>query len=187
MDEHVILVDEQNTPIGTRSKYEVHGEQTPLHRGFSVFLFDRSGRFLIQQRSAVKQTWPLVWSNSCCGHPQQGETLLQAAERRLAQELRLKDCQLYEVLPDYRYQAVFDGVMENEYCPVCVGWTSSEPDPDESEVAATKWIDWQEFLQGIIQKESHPYQQFSQWSREEAVLLNESEYFHELWQQHVSA
>ena len=185
-DEHVILVDEENNPIGTRSKYEVHGAQTPLHRGFSAFIFDRQGRLLIQQRSASKQTWPLVWSNSCCGHPQFNETPREAVQRRLNEELLIMDCDVHEILPDYRYQAVFHGVMENEFCPVWVGWTSSEPTPNALEVAATKWIDWHHFLYGLTQDETDPYSHFSLWSREEAVLLAESPLFHELWKQNVS-
>ena len=53
MVEHVILVDDNNVPIGTQPKHEVHGFRTPLHRGFSVFIFDSAGRFLVQQRSEL--------------------------------------------------------------------------------------------------------------------------------------
>jgi isopentenyl-diphosphate delta-isomerase len=60
--EHVVLVDESNAVLGTMPKAEVHGATTPLHRGFSLFLFNRERKLLLQQRSAKKKTWPLVWS-----------------------------------------------------------------------------------------------------------------------------
>ena len=185
MQEHVIIVDEENTPLGTRPKSEVHGAETTLHRGFSVFVFDHDGRFLIQQRSAEKQTWPLVWSNSCCGHPQIDETPEAAVERRLSQELGLSKCELHEIIPGYRYQAVYDGVMENEFCPVWVTWSSSEPQFNEAEVAQVRWISWQEFIDEITNDGDHAYAEFSCWSLEEAVLLNQSPQFQDLWKTHV--
>ena len=47
--EAVVLVDEENRVLGTMPKVDVHQERTPLHRGFSCFVF-RAGdkRLLIQ-------------------------------------------------------------------------------------------------------------------------------------------
>src|SRR5205823_3519011 len=88
--ELVILVDEQNNALGTTPKADVHGPTTPLHRGFSSFVFRSSDQHvLLQQRSAKKRTWPLMWSNSCCGHPGPGESNIGAAIRRLKYELGL--------------------------------------------------------------------------------------------------
>src|SRR5438067_12237108 len=98
MQEEVVLVNEQNEPVGTSEKLVTHNSQTPLHRGFSVFLFNTNGELLLQQRSSKKKTWPLVWSNSCCGHPQLNETSIDAAKRRLRHELGIKDTQLWVIL-----------------------------------------------------------------------------------------
>jgi isopentenyl-diphosphate Delta-isomerase len=38
----VILVDEQDNPIGTMGKMEVH-EKAILHRAFSIFIFNEKG------------------------------------------------------------------------------------------------------------------------------------------------
>jgi len=56
-----VLVDEHNQPIGQAEKIAIHNENTPLHRGFSVFLFNKKGELLLQQRSSKKKTWPLIW------------------------------------------------------------------------------------------------------------------------------
>ena len=69
-----ILVDEQDNVIGSASKRNCHLmaniDKGMLHRAFSVFLFDSSGkRLLLQQRSAQKITYPNHWTNTCCSHP----------------------------------------------------------------------------------------------------------------------
>jgi isopentenyl-diphosphate Delta-isomerase len=169
VQDYVVLVNEQNEVLGTADKLETHNHQTPLHRGFSVFLFDAKGNLLLQQRSSKKKTWPLVWSNSCCGHPQLDETSIAAAKRRLVFELGITDAQLTVVLPDYRYQFEKDGIYENEFCPVMIGFTKQQPKINLDEVAAIKWIPWQDWLQEV---ENNP-QTYSPWCVEETKLLKQ--------------
>jgi len=147
--ELVVLVDDDNNVIGTANKREVHHSQTPLHRGFSVFIFDHNGRMLLQQRAFSKQTWPGVWSNSCCGHPAPGESVEAAAARRLEFELGLSGIGLTCVLPDFRYRAEKDGVVENEICPVLIGFTDREANPNPAEVATVRWTDWSELVESL--------------------------------------
>lgn len=165
--EHVVLVDENNRPIGTAKKSDVHHEETPLHRGFSVFLFDRSGRTLLQRRSLGKTTWPGVWSNACCGHPQLNETTLDAMQRKLREELGLTGVALAVVLPDYRYRFVHRGVAENELCPVAVGVIDETPRPNPDEVQAILWKPWNAFLEEVAGDND-----YSEWCVEEAILLD---------------
>ncbi|HLA96454.1 MAG TPA: isopentenyl-diphosphate Delta-isomerase, partial [Pyrinomonadaceae bacterium] len=144
-DDIVVLVDESDRVIGSALKREVHHSQTPLHRGFSVFLFNGRGELLLQQRALTKQTWPGIWSNSCCGHPMPDETVEAAAERRLKFELGLSNIDLMIALPDFRYRAEKDGVIENEFCPVLFGFTDQQPRVNPDEVEAVRWIDWKQF------------------------------------------
>ena len=176
MSELVVLVDEQNNVLGTMPKSEVHGAQTPLHRAFSLFLFNRKGELLLQQRSHLKKTWPLVWSNSCCGHPGLDEPTVDAARRRLADELGTRAAFIEEVSP-YRYKFVRYGVMENEICPILVGFTDELPTPNPEEVEAVRWTPWQVFLADIT---AHPGQ-YSEWCEEEAHILAKHPRFAELY------
>ena len=57
---------------------------------FPSFLFNDKGHLLIQKRSSQKKLWPLYWSNTCCSHPREGEDILDAAMRRLEDELKNK-------------------------------------------------------------------------------------------------
>ncbi len=164
--EDVVLVDEGNRVLGTAPKDSVHGSETPLHRGFSLFLFDGKGRLLLQQRSRTKETWPLAWSNSVCGHPALHESNVDAARRRLAIELTMEAVHIEEVAT-YRYTFVRNGVMENEICPILVGITNDEPKPNPEEVAATRWVPWTDFIDEIKGQSGN----YTEWCEEEASIL----------------
>jgi isopentenyl-diphosphate delta-isomerase len=172
--EWVVLVDEADREVGVARKDEVHHAATPLHRAFSLFLFDRAGRTLLQRRAWTKKTWPGIWSNGCCGHPGPGESTLAAASRRCREELGATPLEPWIALPDFRYRAELDGVVENEICPVLAAQIEPEalsPDPDE--VAELRWLAWEEWLAEL---ERRP-EGFSPWSVEEVRGLEASPSF----------
>src|SRR5438552_1937177 len=88
MPRTVTLVDEQNHAIGTADLIAAHTGQGQLHRAFSVYVFrnDRS-EILTQKRSVEKMLWPLIWANTCCSHPFENETPVEAGTRRLKEEM----------------------------------------------------------------------------------------------------
>jgi isopentenyl-diphosphate delta-isomerase len=176
MKEQVVLLNNSLEPIGTADKATVHTLETPLHYAFSFFLFNSKGEFLIQQRALSKITWPGVWSNSCCGHPAPNEMVKDAVYRRLNYELgyEIGKFEIYEALPDFRYKAEFKGVVENEFCPVWIGKSDLLPNPNPEEVADYKFISWQYFISCLKDEKCTEFDHFSVWSKEEALLLDES-------------
>jgi len=143
----VVLVDEQDRELGMAPKRAVHHAATPLHRAFSLFLFDEAGRTLVQRRALAKQTWPGIWSNACCGHPGPGEATADAVRRRCREELGVEPVALEAALPDFRYRAELDGIVENEICPVFVAALDGQATAvDPREVAETRWLEWESFL-----------------------------------------
>ena len=167
--EEVVLLDDKGRAIGRASKADVHTKNTPLHYAFSVFIFNSQSQILVQQRAWSKPTWPGIWSNACCGHPLPGEALEHAAHRRLADELNLSGMELKLALPNFRYQAEYLGVMENEICPVFIGISDALPLPNPDEVASTDWIDWADFV-----NDPESYAEYSPWSKWEAKELHRS-------------
>jgi isopentenyl-diphosphate delta-isomerase len=176
--EHVVLVTELNEVIGVASKSEVHTLETPLHRAFSLFLFRPEDRkFLIQQRWRGKKTWPLVWSNSCCGHPELGEEIIDAVRRRAKYELGIEHFEtLLEVSP-YRYRFEREGVVENEICPIFFGISSDVVKPHPEEVENYQWLDWDVFVSKAFADETT----FSEWCKEELRLLEQTKEFIKLF------
>jgi isopentenyl-diphosphate delta-isomerase len=97
---------------------------------------------LMTRRALTKLTWPGVWTNACCGHPQPGEAFEDAIRRRLDQELGARATAIAPVLPDFRYQAVdASGIRENEVCPVFVATLDGGLEPDPAEVMEYRWVD----------------------------------------------
>jgi isopentenyl-diphosphate delta-isomerase len=148
--ESVVLLDETGYASGTAAKAAVHHAQTPLHLAFSCYLFNETGQFLLARRAESKLTWPGVWTNTCCGHPLPGERISDSVQRRLQAELGIGTAKLALALPRFRYQARMDnGVTENEVCPVYAAYSDARPDPDPTEVAEVKWVDWDEFRAAV--------------------------------------
>jgi len=179
--DYVVLVDNDNKVLGTAPKLETHSANTPLHRGFSVFLFDFRGNLLLQQRSKYKKTFPLVWSNSCCGHPKLDEISVDAAKRHLKNELGIKNVEVFEIISDYRYKVEMNKIFENEICPILICFTDQNPILNKNEVEAINWISWNNFLNEV----KTGVKEYSLWSKEEAVMLEKNEQFLKLFEEYT--
>lgn len=143
----VILVDQADRPVGRMEKQEAHRKGL-LHRAFSVFLLDGS-KLLIQRRALDKYHCGGLWSNTCCSHPAPGEPVLSAAERRLDEELGIKNARLRE-LDTFLYRAAFpNGLAEHELDHVLLGEYSGPVQPDPMEIAQVRWIDLEELQRDL--------------------------------------
>jgi len=135
--QQVVLVDRRNHKIGVEEKLAAH-KNSLLHRAISIFIFNSKGELLLQKRAKHKYHSASLWSNTVCSHPKPGETFLQAAHRRLKEEMGF-DCKLKK-LYCFIYQTTFEnGLSENEYDCVFVGEYGGEPVPDPAEVEAYRW------------------------------------------------
>ncbi len=140
MLEQLILVDKNDNILGFENKEKCHNGNGILHRAFSIFVFNNKKELLIQQRSELKRLWPLYWSNTCCSHPRQNETIEESTKRRLKEEIGIF-CNL-KYLFKFQYQAKYkEKGSENELCSVLIG--KSEGDIIKSnpkEIKDLKWI-----------------------------------------------
>jgi isopentenyl-diphosphate delta-isomerase len=156
--EMLILVDEKDNEIGYEEKEPCHRWPAKLHRAFSIFVFDSSGRMFIHKRASNKKTWPNFWTNACCSHPRKGEKLEDAVKRRLKEELGFT-CPLKEIF-SFVYSAKFDNAVgENEFDHVFVGTYDGQISPDKTEIAEWKFVTVSELKKDI---EQNP-QKYTPW------------------------
>jgi isopentenyl-diphosphate delta-isomerase len=129
----VILVDENDTPLGVIEKMEAH-QKALLHRAFSVFIFNADGEMLLHKRADSKYHSAGLWSNACCSHPKPGEDCQAAAEKRLQEEMGIITSLLKAF--EFIYKAPFDdGLTEYEFDHVFVGVYDGEIIIDKDEVS----------------------------------------------------
>ncbi|MFN4197994.1 MAG: isopentenyl-diphosphate Delta-isomerase [Flavobacterium sp.] len=150
-EEQVILVNEQDEPIGLMGKMEAH-EKAVLHRAFSVFVLNDQNEVMLQQRAAHKYHSPLLWTNTCCSHQRAGETNIEAGTRRLTEEMGFTT-ELKELF-HFIYKAPFDnGLTEHELDHVMVGRYNGVPEINPEEVASWKWMSIEDIKSDM---KSHP-------------------------------
>lgn len=153
----VILVDEQDNPVGTMGKMEVH-EKALLHRAFSVFIFNSKGEMLLQKRAAKKYHSAGLWTNACCSHPRPGEETLPAAQKRLHEEMGFNTA-LREAF-SFTYKAPFqNGLTEHEFDHVFIGRFDGLITPNPDEVADYCYQSIDELKSSI---QSHPHK-YTEW------------------------
>ncbi len=157
--EYVILVDEKDNQIGTMEKIEAH-EKALLHRAFSIFIFNDQGQLMLQQRAFKKYHSPGLWTNTCCSHQREGEDTLEAAHRRLVEEMGF-DTDLEEKFA-FVYKAAFDnGLTEHEFDHVLVGNYNNAPVLNPEEAANWRWVSLEEVKKDI---DAFP-QNYTPWFR----------------------
>ena len=158
MEERCILVDTNDTSVGSESKLACHYGDGLLHRAFSVLIFDSEDRLLVQQRSPEKITFPGIWANTCCSHPLdiEGENddpvqgCINAAIRKLPQELGISNevanSLIFKHIGSFQYKCRWnDDWVENEVDHVLVARVDSmEVSPNENEISDYIWADSEE-------------------------------------------
>ncbi len=153
-EELVILVDTNDRPVGSGEKLAVH-KAAQLHRAFSICIFNREGKMLLQRRALSKYHSPGLWTNACCGHPRPAETILEAAGRRLNEEMELA-CPLSEGFSFIYRASLDDGLTEHEYDHVLFGTTDKQPRPNPAEAMDYRWIALDD-LEADIQRHPEAY------------------------------
>ncbi|MBJ84181.1 MAG: hypothetical protein CMB52_01515 [Euryarchaeota archaeon] len=167
MDEQVILVDENDQPLGSMSKVDAHRGAGVLHRAFSILLFDENNRLLLQKRASHKITFPSVWANTVCSHPlfvdhelmdggALGDGSKNAAIRKMYQELGIDEGDVpfeqIHFITRMLYKARADDIwVEHELDHILFARTSSElnVNANPNEVSEIAWVTQDELEQWL--------------------------------------
>ena len=167
-EEKVILVNELDEQIGLMPKLEAH-QKAVLHRAFSVFILNDKKEIMLQQRVQHKYHSPLLWTNTCCSHQREGETNIQAGNRRLFEEMGFKT-EIKELF-HFIYKAPFDnGLTEHELDHVMVGYYNDAPQINPEEVQDWKWMKIEEVKNDML---THP-ESYTVWFK---IIFDEFYHF----------
>ena len=155
--EYVVLVDEQDREVGIMEKLQAHRE-SKLHRAISVFIFNSNKQMLLQKRAAGKYHSAGLWTNTCCSHPKPGEKTLDAAMRRLEEEMGMHDNLHYAF--NFTYLAKLEhNLSEHEFDHVFFGFSNETPKPNPTEVSEYAYFSLDEIELQLKQNPQH----FTAW------------------------
>ncbi len=164
MEEYVVLVDAQDQELGLMEKQQAHLGGL-LHRAISIFLFNESGEILLQKRAGAKYHSPGKWTNAVCSHPRSGETYLQAAHRRLQEELGI-ETELTDKF-HFIYKADVGGdLWEHELDHVFTGTFNDEFNLNQNEVSEVRFIPMEDLEKEMAENPEN----FTEWFK---IILNE--------------
>ena len=169
MKDYVVLVNSEDQDIGEMEKMQAH-QKGVLHRAFSVFLFNSNGDTLLQKRASSKYHSPNLWTNSCCSHPRKDEEIVDAASRRLGEELGIPmGLKLnLEKSFSFTYRAELDnGLIEHELDHVLKGFIDDYNFSfNKEEVEEVRWVSMKELTLGV---KEFP-ERYTEWFK---IILNE--------------
>ncbi len=148
----VVLVNEQDRPVGTMEKLQAHREGL-LHRAITVYLFNPQGELLLQRRAIEKYHCGGLWSNTCCGHPVPNEQTPAAARRRLFEEMGLH-CVLTPIFDLQYYLPLSNGLVEHEFDHVYFGITSQIPKLNPVEAMDYRYLSLSQVQEDILRQPS---------------------------------
>lgn len=141
MEEYVILVDQNDNPIGKEEKVKCHLPNGKLHRAFSALIFNDEGKLLLTKRSESKMLWPNDWDGTVASHPSESETYVSSAERRMPEEIGI-GCKMNYV-NKFEYHVPYKDIgSENEICGTLIGVIDSFDKSSliKDEISEIKWI-----------------------------------------------
>lgn len=164
MEEQVVLVNRNDDVLGLMEKQQAHINGL-LHRAFSVFLFNEKGEMLLQKRASEKYHSPGQWTNAVCSHPRNGETYLEAANRRLKEELGIAT-ELSEKF-HFIYKADVGGnLWEHELDHVFTGNYDGKFNLNKDEVSEVRYISMEDLDKEMTDHPEH----FTEWFK---IILKE--------------
>ena len=140
MEEYVILVDQNDNPIGKEDKVKCHLPNGKLHRAFTALIFNGEGKLLLTKRSEGKMLWPNDWDGTVASHPRESETYVSSAERRMPEEIGIA-CKM-NYINKFEYHVPYKDIgSENEICGTLIGTIDSFDNSSlmKDEISEIKW------------------------------------------------
>ena len=145
LKERLPLVNEAGEVIGSATRGECHGGTKWLHPVVHLHVFNAAGELFLQQRPLWKDIQPGRWDTAVGGHVDWGETVEEALQREVREEIGLTD-----FAPQFVARYVFESERERELVHVFRTRTSAVPRPS-AELAGGRFFSEQEIRQRLGQ------------------------------------
>lgn len=144
-NEPLFVVDENNTPLESKPRYEVHTKGL-WHRVSHVYVINSQGNILVQKRSFKKDSNPGKWEAFFGGHLASSQNELDGAVKEINEELGLKltnqDLKIATNFNGPLKHSNVDGHIKEFQYVYFVLWDGDidELHPEADEVDELKWL-----------------------------------------------
>lgn len=137
-DVEVVLVDGSGKPTGRIGRSSAHAGEGRMHLAFTVVLLDRKGQVVLGRRSPTKMLWARSYDATVASHPLPGEEPIDAAVRRLQEELGVQaELEAYGFFRYHARDRVPGGFLrgsEKEHCVLFLGRAKGPLQPNPAEI-----------------------------------------------------
>lgn len=153
--------------LGQAARHEVH-RLGLWHRSAHAFLFDKTGRMLLQRRAADKDLYAGCWDYACGEHLHSGESYRRGMRRGLFEELGLIDAAPRSIGAVNADSLGWPGGVDAEFQQAFLLRHDGEVRVDPIEVMAVLWVTKAELLAML----EHNPEEFTPWFRKELTRLH---------------
>lgn len=143
----LIVSDRNGKHLGTATREECHRGTGIIHLAFAAFVLDKKGRIILTKRSKQKSLWGGFWDASVVSHVLPGETVEAAAHRRGKEELAIEVD--FKSIGAFHYVAQYEKGVENEYCYVLIGRSSSKVTYNPVEISEVRKVSFKELIKDV--------------------------------------
>lgn len=157
-DEILILVDENDRPLGYQKREEAHKGNGIRHRGYTVAVFNPKGELLLARRHPQKLFGGL-WDGTVSSHPLKGEDYKKSILREVEEEIGVPNAKVERVGEIVYQSSDGDGMAENEFCALFKMTTDREIVAGPEEVSETKWVSPEDLKKDV---KEHP-EKYAPW------------------------
>ena len=154
--EHFEVFAEDGSSHGLMPRDVVH-RTGAWHKACQVFVYNRQGQLLLQQRSADKDLHPHCWDSSVGEHLKPGETFIAGAQRGLQEELGITGVAVEPVGAEVRLSTQTADYYDREIQQAFRCTYEGELRLAADEVAQTCWVDRAQLQQMLNEAQFTPW------------------------------
>lgn len=175
-NEYFPIVTETGEVIGCESRAYCHSGSFVLHPVVHLHVLNSAGALYLQKRAENKDVQPGKWDTSVGGHVDFGETVEQALQREVREELGIVDFEPVFMMR-YKFTSDIECELVNSYYAIYDG----EINPDPVEISESRFWTFEEITKAMGKGIFTPNfeSEFSRLEKEKLLPINRQQVFGE--------